>query len=81
MHKMNRVQKIGLALAFCAMAGVSHAEGTADAASFITTAQTTLTTLIGALVAAALLIYAALLGYRAIGWVYSKVAAWYSGRK
>jgi len=76
MKKMNKVQKIGLALAFCAMAGAAHAEGT-DATTLITTMQTTVTGLVTALLAAGAVVLVAMLGLKALPWAYSKVCAFF----
>ena len=68
---MNKARKLGLALAFAAMSGgVVLAEGSADAASFISTAQSSITTFMGLLAVGAIAVLGVMLGYRLIPFAY-----------
>lgn len=70
MKKLNKWQKAGLALAFCAVAGSAHAEGT-SATTIITALQTDVLAVVAALVAlvtavitAASVIWLSILAYK-----------------
>lgn len=80
MKKMNKVQKVGMALAFSAMsAGSAFAEG-ADAASLITSAQGQIVTVIGLLSAAAIAVITAKVGYKVIPFVGRIIGGLFSGK-
>lgn len=77
--KKNKFQKLGLAIAFCAMSAVSVLAEGSSADSLISTAQGEVTGYISSLGTALGAVLAAGLGLKALPWVARKVGGFFRG--